>query len=187
MNEAQSRGRRTLILISLMFIVPIVSAMYMYFSGVTWQPTGSTEHGRLITPPYTLSEETLNETGDSFRKIWSLVVLTGDTCDTVCVTALENIRQVRLSLGPKMPRMQTVLLPSGNTAILAEFAAEHPKLIAVEPDQAAGFRATIGAYENGEVFMVDPLGNTMMRYEPGTSMGDIRKDIAHLFKLSGVG
>ena len=35
--------------------------------------------------------------------------------------------------------------------------------------------------------MVDPLGNLMMCYPASTGMGDIREDVAHLLKLSGIG
>ena len=55
------------------------------------------------------------------------------------------------------------------------------------PEVSGEIREIIGSYENAEIFMVDPLGNLMMRYAPGTDMGDVRKDIAHLFKLSGIG
>jgi hypothetical protein len=161
--------------------------MYMYFSDVSWQPTGSTEHGELITPPRPLADVSLNDSDAQFRKIWSLVVVTGNDCPEECIIALENIRQVRLSLGPKIPRFQTVLLYMDDAPLKDIPMAEHPKLIVADPEVTAGLLDTFGPYENGEVFMVDPLGNLMMRYASGTEMGDIRKDIAHLLKLSGIG
>jgi hypothetical protein len=188
MNDAQKQGRRTLLLISLLFAVPIVSAMYMYFSG-TAVPVTSTEHGEFITPPRILPDTPLNtsEPEEHFRKIWSLIVLADNECDANCLTSLEKIRQVRLSLGPKMTRMQTVFLPAATTAIRPELAAEHPVLIVVAPERSDVFRDLVGPYANGEIFLADPLGNLMMRYPSDTGMGDIRADIAHLFKLSGIG
>ena len=188
MTTAQQQGRRTLILISLLFSIPIIAAMYMYFSG-TAVPVGSTEHGDLISPPRLLPDTALNGTEpvQQFRSIWSLVVLAENECDTACQTSLENIRQIRLSLGPKMARMQTVYLPASSGAIPAALASEHPRLIVVEPAASGEIRQVFGPHDSGQVFMVDPLGNLMMSYPAGTEMGDIRKDIAHLLKLSGIG
>jgi hypothetical protein len=189
MTDAQTRGRRTLILISLLFAVPIALAMYLYFSGSTWVPASTTAHGVLINPPRQLSDTQLSP-GDEearFRKTWALVVLAEDSCARACNDALTNIRQVRLSLGPKMTRMQTIFLPGNDAAIETSLQTGHPKLVIVSPQTAKEFRNVIGPYEDGEIFLVDPLGNLMMRYPPGTGMGDIREDIAHLFKLSGIG
>jgi len=189
MSEAQRKGRQTLLFITFLFAFPIVVSMYMYFTNSSWTPGTSTEHGELITPPLALPDTQLlaQDPEARFRKAWALVVLADDICDEVCLQTLENIRQIRLSMGPKMTRLNTVYLPAANTALRSEFSTEHPKLFVVDPQVSEEIRAIIGDYSNGEVFMIDPLGNAMMRYAPGTSMGDIRKDIYHLFKLSGIG
>jgi hypothetical protein len=189
MNDARKRGQRTLILISLIFAMPIFIAMYMYFSEDTWQSIGSTEHGQLITPSRLLPDAPLSEADPQrrLRKIWSLLVLANNECDSTCLETLEHIRQIRLSLGPKMTRLQTVFLPADEGAIRGEFDNEHPVLIVVDPNISAEIRTIIGGYENGEIFLADPLGNLMMHYPPGTSMSDMREDITHLLKLSGIG
>ena len=80
MNDAQTKGRRTLILICLLFTVPIAGAMYMYYSGSA-VPVTSTVKGNLITPPRLLPEQT-------FRKVWSLVVVADTECDATCLSSL---------------------------------------------------------------------------------------------------
>ena len=192
MNDAQKKGRRMLVLISLLFILPIISAMYMYFSG-TAVPVASNEHGEFITPPRMLPEITLNTSvpEKQFRDVWSLLVLANNDCDATCLASLGKIRQVRLSLGPKMPRMQTVFIPAESATLSAELETElstnHPVLIVVAPEQSGIIHATAGPYENGEMFLVDPLGNLMMRYRQDAGMGEIREDITHLLKLSTIG
>ena len=159
MNDAQLRGRLTLLAISALFITPIVLATYLYFSGDAWRPTENTQHGELFTPPISLPDIALSQSGDHrLREVWSLVVLADGPCDNTCVTALEHARQIRLSLGPKMT-----------------------------PDATKTLRALIGNRDKGEILLVDPLGNLMMSYPPGTTMGDVRKDLGHLLKLSGIG
>lgn len=185
MNDAQLRGRLTLLAISALFIAPIILAMYLYFSGDTWRPAAYTQHGNLITPPIVLPDIALSATGDyRFREVWSLLVMAENQCDNDCVGALEHARQIRLSLGPKMPRLQTVFVP-GSTDMIN--ATEFPVLIITEPESSATLRKLIGTWRNGQIFLVDPLGNLMMSYPPGTEMGNVRKDLGHLLKLSGIG
>ncbi len=189
MNEAQRRGRRTLLLITAIFFVPIFLAGYMYFSGSVWRPAVTTHKGELITPPRTMPEINLKPAaGDKpLYGTWNLVVLADTQCAADCVEALEHIRQIRLSLGPKMTRLQTIFMPATISAILPELKSNHPALIVVDPEISGDLRAIVGNYDSGQIFIVDPLGNLMMQYAPGAPMGDIRKDLGQLLLLSGIG
>jgi len=115
-----------------------------------------------------------------------LLVLADDHCDSLCMMTLENVRQIRLSLGPKMPRLQNVFLPSGN-AVASIDRMKFPKLIIAKPETAKPIQERIGNWQNGQIFLVDPFGNLMMSYAPGTEKGDVRKDLGHLLKLSEIG
>jgi hypothetical protein len=86
-----------------------------------------------------------------------------------------------------MPRVQTIYLPQFETAITTDLRAGHPALAIIKPDDSAELRRIVGNYAEGQIFLVDPLGNLMMQYAPGTEMADIRKDLGHLLKLSGIG
>jgi len=185
----QTRGRLTLIAIACIFAFPIATAMYFYFSDSGWRPGGATQRGVLLTSPQTLSDRALTdgEPLQQFREVWSLVVPAGSDCDAVCADALVKVRQVRQWLGPKMTRMQMVFAPATGAALTAELAAEHPRLIVPNADALAEIRPAIGDYTDGDIFLVDPFGNIMMLYPSGSDMGDIRKDLGHLFKLSTIG
>ena len=189
MNDAQKRGRLTLLAISALFITPIILAVYLYFSDDGWRPGQNTQHGDLITPPIGLPDIVLSPTSGDYRlrEVWSLMVLANNQCNDNCISALEHIRQIRLSLGPKMTRLQTIFVPgdSGTTDLLNR--GEFPVLIFAEPDASEAIRQLIGTWNDAQIFLVDPLGNLFMSYPPGTEMGDVRKDLGHLLKLSGIG
>lgn len=187
--DKQTRGRLTLLGIAAAFALPIAAAVTFYFSDNGWRPGEVTQRGTLLTPPRTLSDRALtdSEPPAQFREVWSLVVPAGNTCDDVCVDALSKIRQTRQWLGAKMTRMQMVFVPADATALTPELAAEHPRLITPTDAARAEIRPLIGDYTNGDIFLVDPFGNIMMLYPAGTDMGDIRKDLGHLFKLSTIG
>lgn len=189
MTETKTRGRLVLLLISAIFFAPILLAMYLYFSDNPWRPSESTQLGTLLTPPIQLPNEMLTaRDGEfSFTEVWSLIVLAEDTCDSSCMTALEDIRQIRLSLGPKMPRVQTIFLPADSAVGAKLNEADFPKLIIASPATSATVHKLVAEWQDGQVFLVDPFGNLMMSYAPGTDKGDVRKDLGHLLQLSEIG
>ena len=65
----------------------------------------------------------------------------------------------------------------------------HPDLIVIDAAVAGGDKvlATLGSYGEADVFVVDPLGNIMMRFPAGTSMKDMHKDLSLLLKASTIG
>jgi hypothetical protein len=188
MNK-QTQGRLILLAIAAAFILPIIAAVYLYFSPSGWRPGSYTQYGTLIQPPVTLPATPLLADADApiLREVWSMLVVAPETCDTACEAALIKIRQIRLALGPKMTRMQTVLLTRNAQVLKAELQAEHPRLVITEPGSAAAVLPLIPAYNDGEVLLVDPFGNLMMRYPATADMGGIRKDLGQLLKLSTIG
>jgi hypothetical protein len=47
--------------------------------------------------------------------------------------------------------------------------------------------AALGEFAEGDVFIVDPLGNLVMRFPAGTTMKDIHTDLELLLKASQIG
>lgn len=189
MSTPQTRGRMTLLLIAAAFTLPIVAAAFLYFGDNGWRPGGSTHFGTLITPAKTLPDTVLALTDPPtvLRKIWTMAILSGDECDDACATALRKTRQVRLALGPKMTRLQLIFMPAQGGALSAELAAEHPRLIVIDPTTSKEIIKLIGDYNSGDVFLIDPLGNLMMLYTDDAEMSGMRSDIAHLLKFSTIG
>lgn len=189
MTKAQNRGRLTLLAIAALFTLPIIAATYFYFTDNGWRPGDNIQHGDLITPPLSLPDTALTQTEPAarLREVWTLIVPVGSTCDAACLDALDKAKQVRRWLGPKMHRLQTVAIPATRDALPTAMLADHPQLIVAEPQLSDGIRLSIGSYNNGQIFLVDPFGNMMMSYQPDTDMGDIRKDLGHLLRISTIG
>lgn len=188
MTAAQQRGRRTLLLIAASFFVPIAVAAWMYYSGNSWRPAETTQLGDLITPPRFLADTALAADDDTQRLhgSWNLLVLSGASCSTACYAALDHVQRVRLSLGPKRSRVQTVYLPAA-AATPVEMQNDYPAMHILAPEVSSDIRSVVGDFTEGQVFLVDPLGNLMMQYAPDTEMAAIRKDLARLLNLSGIG
>ena len=186
---APGQGRRQLIFMALLFLGPVVAALSLYYFKPDLAPSGSTAHGELLDPIVQIPaiDAPANE-GATFYGAWTLTVVAPD-CDADCAESLLQIRQIRLALGRDMSRIGRVLMVTGGGTASDTIVAEHPGLRIVdasEPDlvaQAARFPGDPAS----SVYLVDPLGNLMMRFERGTSSKDIKADLKRLLKLSSIG
>jgi cytochrome oxidase Cu insertion factor (SCO1/SenC/PrrC family) len=180
------------------FFAPLVLAFVLYY-GLGIRPHGSTNKGDLIHPPVALPEVELPGMGDeklaadALRGKWSVVYVGDGACDERCREALTLMRQTRLALGDDMPRVQRVFLVSGNCCDEAYLEREHAGLLLGRVDNPAGqslldmFPDATQAATLGRSYLVDPLGNLMMKYEPDAPEKGLLEDLKKLLKLSHIG
>ncbi|MGE0114472.1 MAG: SCO family protein [Steroidobacteraceae bacterium] len=193
-------NRKPFFLVMGLFLAPLLLAFVVYY-GSGWRPTGTTNKGDLITPAIPLPEVALlkadgTQTDTAFlRGTWSLVYIGVGECDTVCRSALLNMRDARLLLGKDIARVSRVFLYTGSCCDAAYFAAEQPGLISANIDSAAGKSILdlfpvfngLGVMDGKRTYIIDPLGNLMMSYAPGTDPRSIYQDLKKLLNLSHIG
>ena len=107
----------------------------------------------------------------------------------VQITALWQLRQVRQALGRDMSRVQRFFIATSGSPDTGLISSTHPDLIVIDSSATASGRVltTLGTYNEADVFVVDPLGNIMLRFPAGTSMKDMHKDLSLLLKASTIG
>jgi hypothetical protein len=187
------RGRRTLLLLALVFLGPMVVAMLLWFTGFQWRPAATTEHGVLYRParPLPASTMTIAETPATRVPLagkWTLIHIGPGNCDAACRTALVEMRQVRRALGRDRDRVQRLYLVTAGAADLGFLAGEHAGIGVLGPGpEAVSLVEIAGGAAPGEIFLADPLGNLVMRYPAGTGMKGIHTDLARLLKISTIG
>jgi hypothetical protein len=190
MSNVPTGGRVKLILLALIFFGPLAASFFLYYFLDDWRPEGSTENGILLTPE-PLSGEPLIPGKEQlrFKGKWSMVYVGEGECNDACRKALYESRQVRRSLGKAMDRVQRVFVVTDRQANMGFLTEEHPGLIVVtEPSPGrSDLLNTIGTYHPGDIFLVDPIGNLMMRFPTDTGMKGIKKDMVHLLKVSRIG
>lgn len=183
------RSRLVLLLLVAMFFAPLVAAFILYY-GVHWRPAGQTNHGVLIEPPRALP---VAGTAAVLRGKWSLVYVGAGNCDTDCRSTLHFIRQTYLGLAQLMPRVQQVFLVTAACCDDAFIESEHPRLITVNIEspkdpEAAALLAQIPTEQRAtSVFVVDPKGNLMMRYDARATPRGLHDDLQKLLNLSHIG
>lgn len=190
------RPRLALLLIIACFAVPLAAAWLLVGH---WRPAGAAQHGELLDPAQPVALRMVLPEGKpaditGLRGRWILAYVGAATaCDERCRTGLYDIRQVRLALGRDMERVQTLLLLNGQPE--AEFRrwlnTEHPALT-VGVAEPATQTALIGAFRQpGQVgdwlYVLDPLGNLLMRYKIDADPRGLLKDLQRLLKWSKIG
>jgi cytochrome oxidase Cu insertion factor (SCO1/SenC/PrrC family) len=197
MNDAAQirKGRMTLLGLAALFFVPLAIAFYLYYVG-GWRPAGSTVHGELITPARALERfafvdpQGVAARADLLRTRWSLVYLGDGRCDQSCRDALLVLRQTRLALSNDMTRVQRIFIVTSGCCDTGFLDAEHPGLevVSAEDPTARDFLAQFPATDRAHsVYVVDPLGNLMMRFDARQNPRGLLEDLEKLLKLSHIG
>ena len=197
---AARRKRGLLPVLALLFFTPLLLAFLIYY-GSGWRPTGHTNHGVLILPAHTLPQvalpqfalSQLGEPGAAatvFSGKWSLVYIGRGDCDADCRDTLYFMRQTHFGLANLMPRVQRVFLATADCCDREYLAREQPNLITLNADGAAG-AALLAQFPDDRravsIFVVDPRGNLMMRYDAHEDPKGLRDDLKKLLALSHIG
>lgn len=193
-DEIRRAGRRNLLLIAALFVVPLLAAVGWYFAAPQLAPAPSV-HGTLIDPAYPLAPFRLPVGGGDFsledmRGRWTLVQVIGADCDGDCRARLHDLRQVRAALGEDRIRVARVALAARGreTPGLAGVLDAHPRLTVLQDAGDGPLAGQLPADTgSGTVFVVDPLGNLMLRFDPGVTPTGMLDDLEKLLKLSRIG
>ena len=193
-------GRRTLVMIVLLFLAPVVLATSLYLSG--WRPDGrGLQKGELVQPARPLSNARLLTTDSveyrlhSARGYWLYVTFSQIPCNDICQNNLYKIQQVRLAQGKDAGRVQRAFIALAPSRDLRALEARYPGLAAYSGTSAAvqslarEFGSSLGTPLDGleRVYLVDPNGNLVISYSPDADPSDMRKDLARLLRLSQIG
>lgn len=191
--SGQARGRLLLVSIFAAFFVPILVAWWLVGQ---WRPEGSVHHGRLLEPAVPVAYlQGRTAAGarlgtDWLQGYWTLVYVDDGSCGSDCQDGLYAMRQVRVALGKESHRVRNLLLQPRPPAAELEnwLAREHPQLTAAVTDAAseAALERPFGDRERG-IYLIDPLGNLLMRYRVGDDPRGMLKDLTRLLKLSKIG
>ena len=179
------RSRAQVWIVVALFFAPLALAFLLYYGGAGWRPPGSTNRGELISPPRPLPSP-----ATAWHGKWTLVYVGDGRCDEGCRAALILTRQTRLALNADTTRVRRIFLATGNCCDRTYLEAEHPDLGVEQVDNDAG-AALLAAFPDagsGSIYIVDPLGNLMMRHAPSAGLSkDLLEDLRKLLKLSHIG
>jgi hypothetical protein len=174
------RGRVKLALLAALFALPVIAGWVAFVSG--WGSGTASNYGVLLAPR-PLAAAPLA----ALRGKWVLVQLDAAACEARCQQKLYYMRQVRRAQGRQMNRVERLW-------IVTDSAAPAPALLAaMDGTQVAHGDATLaGAFPaeraaSDHIYLVDPLGNLMLRFPRDPNPSRMVKDLERLLKYSGFG
>lgn len=183
-----------------MFAVLAVCAAPLIASYLTYyviKPQGRTNYGALIDPRSypmpALGAATLDGKPASLEAMkgkWIMLQVSDAQCEEPCRQRLHDMRQLRLAQGKEMSRVERVWLITDDkpleTMLMREYDGTH--MLRVKPDALKTWLpAEPGTGMADHIYMVDPLGNLMMRFPKNADPNKIKKDLAKLLKASRIG
>jgi len=185
MSEPLNRrkGRWQLILILMMVIGPMALATFMYKLQF-WVPDNRSYHGELIGNGQTRAD--IGVQADEER--WQLLVTAPTACAADCQQLVYLARQLQISLGRDASRASHALASAQpvSTDYEAKLKAEYPQLQRYSLDLST-FTKDAAAPGDAQLWIVDPHGNLVLRYNAKVKGKDLLNDLRHLLKLSNIG
>lgn len=181
-----------------MTIVPFCIAWFLS-SSVSWTGNG-TNYGQLIEPPISTGidefvgfDDFSNLNMKELKGHWVLInVLPQKLCSKVCLEAIHKTKQLRLMMNKDLTRVRRValIIPDVNKELAKVWWKDDLRLLRSKPSEllVQKLKKIRGAdIPDGMLFLMDPLGNLMMQYEPEFDPYKVKKDLGKLLKISQIG
>jgi hypothetical protein len=186
----QLTPRSKLLVLIGVFAVPLVAA-YLAFFG--WRPAGHTNYGELltVTPLQQTTGKALGGTPfslDALHGKWVMVHVGEARCEADCAQQLYLMRQIRVAQGKEQSRIERLWVLTDSGMPDAALLQAHPGLHVWRPADGSfieQFPAEQGRATH--IYLVDPLGNLMLRFPAQPNAKRMMKDFKLLLKASQIG
>jgi hypothetical protein len=196
-TAAQSRrGRLTMLAILFACALPVLASYFTYY---VVRPQGRANYATLVDPQRPLPSLAALPAQDldghsvpltTLKGQWLLIVVAPASCGTLCEKNLFMERQLREMMGAERDRIAKVWLvdsPEPLPAAVAAAVAAPPAVLAYRVDRTALARwlePEAGHALEEHLYIVDPLGNWMMRTPADPDPVKLRKDVDRLLRAS---
>ncbi|MEO7244979.1 MAG: hypothetical protein ABIX12_07510 [Rubrivivax sp.] len=189
-----TRGRMRMLMILLACAAPVVASYLSYY---VFRPQGRTNYAELIRPSRTIPEDLrlrgLDGAAVSARDLhgqWLLLTVGPTTCDVGCERRLYLQRQLREMLGRERDRVDRVWLVTDDgrpAPALLQAVGATGGLRVLHADAAAVARwlaPAAGQALADHLYLVDPMGEWMMRAPVDPDPMRLKRDLERLLRAS---
>ena len=174
-DDSVLRGRRQIVRLFGIGFATLGIAWMMYFIVRDGGWINTTNNGEFVDPPVNVAElQTGRVPFDVDGKWWLWYVATD--CDETCVKTMHDLKSVHILLNRESTRVARAMLTTGGEAGLLQGDEQDKVRLLSKP----------AALEAG-VYIVDPLGNLVLRYPVDTVPKPVLEDLKKLLKLSQIG
>ena len=193
MAQRTKNGRWKMLLVLLLCASPVIASYFAYY---VVRPEGRRNFGELINPQRivpNLNAASLEGKSVNLQTLtgqWLLVSVSGGACEVVCQTHLYLQRQLRESLGKEKDRLDWVWLVSDAAPIAPAIlpALKDATVLRLPAAQVTTWmQPAPGQQLADHLYLIDPMGNWMMRFPPGLDAAAAKKaksDIDRVMRAS---
>jgi hypothetical protein len=195
-EEPVRRGRLKLYLVVAICAAPVIASYVAYYFV---RPEARSNYGALVDPQRpmpALRLQTLDGRpfdAATLRGRWLMLMVAGGECPAACVDRLYHLRQVRLTTGKDRDRVERVwLIPDAAplpTAVIRAY--DGTEMLRADPKELERWLPPApgepsDAYAD-HIYVVDPLGNLMMRFPRDADPNRTKTDLSKLLRASRIG
>ncbi|MCY1535782.1 hypothetical protein D9M68_712020 [compost metagenome] len=183
-------GRWKLLGLALVCVAPVVASYLTYY---VIRPEGRRNYGELIDPQRPLPAITVvNARGQTvpmqaLKDQWLLISAADSACNEACQEHLLLQRQLRETLGREKERLDWVWLRTGGADLGDPLrqATAAAQVLQVDAKQLAEWlQPAPGQRLEDHLYLVDPLGNWMMRFPAPLDPKRAKSDLDRLLRAS---
>jgi hypothetical protein len=197
--ELQSDARRTrvgrikMLLVLLVCAAPVVASYFSYF---VLRPQARSNYSSLILPTRSLPALPLRTLGGkpveaaSLRGQWLLLAVGPAACDQACQKRLYMQRQLREMLGRERERIDKIWLVTDTAepapALRAALDADPTLQVLRVPREvlATWLQPEAGHALEDHLYLVDPMGEWMMRVPSDPDPARVKRDLDRLLRAA---
>jgi cytochrome oxidase Cu insertion factor (SCO1/SenC/PrrC family) len=190
MSENVRSNRINLWLIGALCAAPVIASYLAFYLA---RPQAHTNYGELMqTRPLPEARLQLAD-GAPFQLSrlkgkWILLMVDAGGCDEFCRRKLFTLRQLRLTQGKDMERIERAWLLSDDVTPSADVVSAYAGTWIVRAAGSELLRQLPAARSlSDHIYVIDPLGNLVLRYARDADPAGIIKDLARLLKISRIG
>lgn len=194
-DQARTRsGRLKMLTLLLICAAPVIASYFTYY--VLRPAGGGRNFGELIQPPLDMPEVVARDLSGqpqplrSLRGQWLLLSVSGGACDKVCQNNLYYQRQLRETQGKEKERIDRVWLIADDAPVADPLQPALAQARVLRVDAAtlqAWLKPAAGQALQDHIYVVDPMGNWMMRFPAHMDVhaaSSARRDLERLLRAS---
>ena len=184
------KARIALVVIVTLFTTPFIASWYLVFYTDFKKNDIGVQNGSLIHPVIEVGAIEAIAIGDATKQKllgkWTLTGFVSSGCDKDCEKLLYTLRQTRLALGKNLDKVGRLVLTDSDEVLGYEDEYKGQKVVK-DPDEYDRLMNKFREIENfdaSDVYLIDPYGFIMMRYDRSMNPKGIIKDVERLIKNS---
>lgn len=185
---------RVLYAVLVISLAPIAAAYYAYFVS---PPQARTNYGTLIEPQRPVPLMTATRIDGSALDVralkgkWVFVMVDTARCDDRCDAKLLHMRQQRTMAGKEMHNIERIWFVTDSAPVVPQLVRAYEGTLIARADEQVlksflALPADAGASLRDHIWIIDPLGNVMLRWPRDPDPKGTKADMDRLLKAAAI-